>query len=337
MRVPETANLVQAVSLSKHFPRRRSFISGLVRREPPAVVRAVREVSLGIKRGETVGLVGESGCGKTTFGRTLMGLYRPTAGQVLFAGKEVKTGTFAARREYYRKAQMIFQNPYASLNPRKTVREILLSPLHNLTDLPPAEREERVRGLADRVGLKKWQLDSYPHQFSGGQRQRIGIARALAVNPAFIVADEPVSALDVSIQAQIINLMEGLKAEFGLTYLFIAHDLSVVFYISDRTAVMYLGRIVEIAPTEELFRHSLHPYTQALLSAIPSIRRRNRQKMIRLQGGVPSPIAIPPGCPFHPRCFARKGQKCTTVEPVLGEVASGHYVACHRAELGEIS
>lgn len=330
MRLPEAEVLVQAMNLSMHFPRRRSFLAGILRQEPPAAIEAVRGVSLGIKRGETVGLVGESGCGKTTFGRTLMGLYRPTAGEVLFEGREVATGTFAARRDFYRKAQMIFQNPYASLNPRKTVREILLSPLRNLTELGPAAQEARVREIAGRVGLTTWQLDSYPHQFSGGQRQRIGIARALAVNPMFIVADEPVSALDVSIQAQIINLMEELKTEYGLTYLFIAHDLSVVFHISDRTAVMYLGKIVEMAPTEELFRGSLHPYTQALLSAIPTVRKRSRQRMIRLTGGVPSPLAAPPGCTFHPRCFARTGKECMAAEPALSEASPGHFVACHR-------
>lgn len=321
--------LVQAENLVKEFPRRQSAVAKILR-QPPAAVKAVQGVDLAVNRGETVGLVGESGCGKTTLGRMLMGLCQPTSGRVRFAGEEVKTASEKDRRRYYQRAQMIFQNPYASLNPRRTVREIIRTPLDNLTTLSPAEKDERVMELMERVGLAAWQLDSYPHQFSGGQRQRIGIARALAVTPEFMVADEPVSALDVSVQAQIINLLEDMREEYGLTYLFIAHDLSVVYYLSDRVAVMYLGRIVEMAETEELFRQPAHPYTQALLSAIPVIRPQGRRKKIKLAGSVPSPLQIPAGCPFHPRCFAAQGEDCAAAVPLLREVASGHYAACHR-------
>lgn len=325
--------LLSAINIKKHFPRKQSLLTKIIKREPEKIIKAVDGVSIDIMEGETLGLVGESGCGKTTFGRTLMGLYNPTDGSVIFQGKAIRYKSSADRKEYYRRAQMVFQNPYASLNPRKTIREILSAPLENLLNMNPYEREERIVQLISRMGLKEWQLDTYPHQFSGGQRQRIGIARALAVNPEFIVADEPVSALDVSIQAQIINLLEELKEEFNLTYLFIAHDLSVVYYISDRVAVMYLGKIVEIAKTVELFENSLHPYTKALLSSIPSVTKRDRREKIKLEGNIPSPLNVPTGCPFHPRCFMKKGEICEVEVPPLKEISIGHMVSCHHYQI----
>ncbi len=319
--------LVRVVNLVKHFPLKR----GLILDRVIGVVQAVDGISFEIAKGETLGLVGESGCGKTTAGRTILGLYPPTAGQVWIDGIEVSQAKGPALRALRRKAQMIFQDPYASLNPRWTVAAIIAEPLrvHHIC-ATPQERAERVRELMARVGLSPRLLNRFPHEFSGGQRQRIGIARALASQPAFIVCDEPISALDVSIQAQVVNLLEDLQDEFGLTYLFIAHDLSMVRHICDRVAVMYLGVIVELGPRDELYEQPLHPYTQALLSAVPipdPKKDRTRQRIV-LSGDVPSPITPPAGCRFHPRCPIAM-EICAQERPQWRQVAPGRWVACH--------
>jgi oligopeptide/dipeptide ABC transporter ATP-binding protein len=328
--------LVEARNIVKHFTVRASLLARVLARARDTVVRAVDGVSLQIWPGETVGLVGESGCGKTTFGRVISRLYEPTSGEILFNGTRVSGGTPAPRGgtedslnglRFYRVAQLIFQNPYSSLNPRKTVREIISVPLRSRGIREVHEQEEVTIGLLKRVGLNPRHLDQYPHQFSGGQRQRIGIARALAMQPQFIVADEPVSSLDVSVQAQVINLMEELQQEYHLTYLFITHDLSLIHHISDRVAVMYLGRIVEEGPTDDLYADPLHPYTKALLAAIPSVEKASRRQRILLQGSVPSPINPPGGCPFHPRCFARDRAACAERQPPFFQVGSKR-VAC---------
>jgi oligopeptide transport system ATP-binding protein len=323
--------LVQVTNLKKHFPIRR----GVVRRQVGAV-QAVDGVTFNIYKGETLGLVGESGCGKSTTGRTILQLLKPTAGEVKFLDKELTALGKTDLRKARRNMQMIFQDPYASLNPRMTVGDIIGEPLqiHNIGDAK--SREERVQELLRVVGLNPYFVNRYPHEFSGGQRQRIGIARALATNPSFIVADEPISALDVSIQAQVVNLLDDLKEVLGLTYLFIAHDLSMVRYISDRVGVMYLGRIVELADQNELYVHALHPYTQALLSAIPipdPDKEAKRQRII-LKGDVPNPANPPSGCRFHTRC-AYVTDICQREDPVfrnMGTVKNSHMVACHHAE-----
>ena len=305
----------------KHLKKYYQVKNGLFKK---VNVKAVDDVSFYIRRGETLGLVGESGCGKTTLGRTILRLLEPTDGEIIFDGKVINQ---ADMKDYRKKMQIVFQDPYASLDPRKTVSDIIGEALdiHQLYK-DKAERKEKVLRLMELVGLSDKFYNRYPHEFSGGQRQRIGIARALAVSPEFIVCDEPVSALDVSIQAQVINMLEKLQHERGLTYLFIAHDLAVVKHISDRVGVMYLGKLVEVAPKKELYEHPLHPYTQALLSAAPSIGKKKQDRII-LSGDVPSPINPPETCRFCSRCF-RKTEACDTWRPELTEVTEGHYTAC---------
>jgi oligopeptide transport system ATP-binding protein len=319
--------LIEIDRLKVHFP----ITSGIVVRRKIGAVRAVDGVSLKVMKGETLGLVGESGCGKSTTGRAILQLIKPTDGRVLYEGADLARLRGRALRQQRRRMQMIFQDPYASLNARMTVGDIVGEPLLVFKLCPRKEREQRVRDLLSLVGINPNTLNRYPHEFSGGQRQRIGIARALAVEPNFIVCDEPISALDVSIRAQIINLLEKLQNELGLTYLFIAHDLSVVRHISDRVAVMYLGRIVELADNDTLYESAMHPYTQALLSAVPvpdPVVEEQRRPIV-LQGDVPSPASPPPGCHFHTRCPAAEAGLCDTEDPQLLEVRPGHWAACH--------
>ncbi len=319
--------LVKVENLKKYFPITR----GIVFQKEIGAVRAVDDISFEIHRGETLGLVGESGCGKSTTGRTIIQLYRPTSGKVYYQDRDLTDLKGGDLRHLRRNMQIIFQDPYASLDPRMTVGNIIAEPLeiHGIGK-SKKERRERVKELLRLVGLNPYFINRYPHEFSGGQRQRIGVARALALEPEFIVCDEPISALDVSIQAQVVNLLEELQNSLGLTYLFIAHDLSMVRHISDRTAVMYLGKIVELAEREELYNNPLHPYTQALLSAVPipdPVAERNRQRVI-LEGDVPSPANPPPGCNFHPRCPIAE-EICRAEEPEWREILPDHWVACH--------
>jgi oligopeptide transport system ATP-binding protein len=319
-------SLVRAKGLSKHFSVTRGW--------KKVAVQAVSEIDLEIASGETLGLVGESGCGKSTLGRTLLRLVEPTAGTISFDGKDLTKLTQRALRPLRRSMQMIFQDPYASLNPRMTVGAAIAEPLeiHGLA-ATKRERDERVLALLAKVGLRADAAMRYPHEFSGGQRQRVGIARALAVKPRFIVCDEPISALDVSIQAQIVNLLEDLQSAEQLTYLFISHDLKVVQHVCDRVAVMYLGRIVELADAKTLYKEPKHPYTQALLSAVPRADPKSKRSRIILQGDVPSPLAPPAGCPFHPRCPVKdKPKACFEQLPQLRVLANGSSAACHVAE-----
>jgi oligopeptide/dipeptide ABC transporter ATP-binding protein len=318
--------LLEARDLVKHFAT-----GGNAFRRGGETVHAVDGVSLEVRSGETLGVVGESGCGKSTLGRLLVRLHAPTGGTIRFDGHDVTTLSRRQLRPYRREMQMIFQDPYASLNPRKRVGQILEDPFRIHHELDRAAARSRVRELLEIVGLAPDHVNRYPHEFSGGQRQRIGVARALALNPKLIVADEPVSALDVSIQAQVINLLDDLQDEFQLTYVFIAHDLGVVHHVSDRIAVMYLGVIVEIGPADELFLNPVHHYTQALLSAIPAIEgdeEEVRRERIVLEGEVPSPVAPPSGCRFHPRCRAAT-DVCRVERPVLVDHGGGRFAACH--------
>lgn len=315
--------LLEVRNLKKHYPIRKGFFSKQV-----GAVKAVDGITLSVEQGETLAVVGESGCGKSTTGRAILRLIEPTDGEIRFGGTDVRALNPEQLRRFRTDMQMVFQDPYASLDPRWTVQRILEEPLRTHGSAPAGELKSRVEQLMEVVGLSPYQAHRYPHEFSGGQRQRVGIARALALNPKFIVCDEPVSALDVSIQAQVLNLMQDLQEQYGLTYMFISHDLSVVKFISDRVAVMYLGRIVELAPTKELFAKPLHPYTQALMSAVPVPNPGMKKERIVLTGDVPNPETPPTGCAFHPRCpYAM--DRCRTETPELREVDSGHQAACH--------
>ena len=318
-------NLVEVKHLKEYF----NISTGMFRSKP---LKAVDDVSFAIKRGETLGLVGESGCGKTTVGRTLLHLYKPTAGEIWFDGKPIKTK--ADILEYRRKTAMVFQDPYSSLNPRMTVSDIIAEPMdvHKLY-ANQKERQEKVLELMARVGLNSEHANRYAHEFSGGQRQRIGIARSLATSPEFVVCDEPVSALDVSIQAQVINMFDDLQRDMGLTYLFIAHDLLVVRHISDRIAVMYLGKMVEMADAKEIYSRPLHPYSKSLMSAVPlpdPQKARENQRIV-LTGDIPSPLNAPSGCPFRTRC-PHATEQCAMEMPEFKEVSTGHFVACHHVD-----
>ncbi len=323
--------LLEVKNLKKHFPIRRGLL-----RKTVGYVKAVDGISFYIKKGETFGLVGESGCGKSTTGRCLLRLIEPTSGEIIFHSEDagplhVEQLNKEQMRRLRRDMQIVFQDPYASLNPRLTLKQIVGEPLIVNNVAKGRELEDRVAALLRAVGLRPEYMDRYPHAFSGGQRQRISLARALALNPKFIVADEPVSALDVSVQAQVLNLMEDLQKEFNLTYLFIAHDLSVIEHISDRVAVMYVGKLVESATTEELFANPKHPYTEALLSAVPKPDPRARTQRIVLPGEVANPANPPPGCYFHPRCRYAK-EICQVEEPELREITPEHFVSCHFAD-----
>lgn len=321
----EPQRLIEVEELKKYF----SINMGMLKTRP---LKAVDGISFFINKGETLGLVGESGCGKTTVGRTLLHLYKPTAGKIFYNGHEIKTKKDV--EQFRKKATMVFQDPYSSLNPRMTVEDIIGEPLdiHHLYN-SKKERHEKILELMAHVGLNSEHAARYAHEFSGGQRQRIGIARSLAIQPEFIVCDEPVSALDVSIQAQVINMFDELQDEFGLTYLFIAHDLLVVRHISDRIAVMYLGKMVELADSNEIYNHPIHPYSKALMSAVPlpDPKAARENKRIALSGDIPSPLNAPSGCPFRTRC-PHAGPECSQSMPEFKEVSKGHFVACHKVD-----
>jgi len=319
----KTGNLLEVRNLKKHFPIRKGLLSRI-----SGYVYAVDGVSFTLGHGETLGLVGESGCGKSSVGKTILKLHEPTAGEIILDGKDISKLSPAEMRPYRRNLQVIFQDPYSSLNPRMSAGDIVGEPMYNYDIAKGSEKEDKTRALFARVGLRAEHMLKYPHEFSGGQRQRLGIARALAVNPDVIIGDEPVSALDVSVQAQVINLMMDLQEEFHLSYLFIAHDLAVVEHISHRVAVMYLGKIVELTDKKSLFTSPQHPYTEALLSAVPIPEPKMRRKRIILTGDVPSPIRPPSGCRFHTRC-PYVMDHCKVVEPQMTEVAPGHFVSCH--------
>ena len=321
----ENKTLVEVKNLKEYF----NITTGMFTSKP---LKAVDDVSFAIRKGETLGLVGESGCGKTTVGRTLLHLYKPTAGEIWFDGKKIETKKDIL--EYRQKSAMVFQDPYSSLNPRMTVSDIIAEPLdvHKMYQ-NKKERQERILELMAKVGLNSEHANRYAHEFSGGQRQRIGIARALSMNPEFVVCDEPVSALDVSIQAQVINMFDELQDQMGLTYLFIAHDLLVVRHISDRIAVMYLGKMVELADAREIYDHPLHPYTKSLMSAVPlpDPKKARENQRIVLTGDIPSPLNAPSGCPFRTRCpYATDA--CSEAMPEFKEVSTGHFVACHNMD-----
>ncbi len=321
----KTETLLATVGLTKYFGSKKRLLDGA-----PKIVKAVDGIDIRINEGETLGLVGESGCGKSTLGRTILGLLPKTSGSVFFRGQEITQLPKEEARQLKRRMQIVFQDPYGSLNPRMTVLDLVRAPLDVFNIGTKAEKEEKVAAMMEHVGLGTHQLNRYPHEFSGGQRQRIGIARALILQPEFVVCDEPVSALDVSVRAQVLNLMASLQKEFGLTYLFISHDLGVVKHISDRVAVMYLGRIVEITNKHELYANPLHPYTQALLSAIPkpSAQAKRLRNRCVLKGDVPSSYAMPPGCRFHPRC-PKAIDICAKEVPVLRSISTDHQAACH--------
>jgi oligopeptide/dipeptide ABC transporter ATP-binding protein len=322
-----TAPLLEVSGLKKHYPIRKGFLS-----RTAAYVLAVDGISFTIAAGETLGLVGESGCGKSTAGKSILKLIDPTAGTIKLRGTRIDQLSRAEMRPYRRELQVVFQDPYSSLNPRMNVGDIVGEPLRNYGTTASGELKDRVAGLFAKVGLRREAMQRFPHEFSGGQRQRIGIARALALNPSLIVCDEPVSALDVSVQAQVINLLMDLQKEFELSYLFVAHDLAVVEHISHRIAVMYLGKIVELTDKRALFSAPLHPYTQALLSAVPLPDPTARRERIILKGDVPSPINPPAGCRFHTRCPYAEA-RCRVEEPAMREVRPGHQVACHLREV----
>jgi len=317
------AEVLRVAGLKKHFPVRRGLLQSVA-----GHVRAVDGVSFDIQAGETLCLVGESGCGKSTVGKTILRLQEPTAGQIWLGGTEVTTLSEEQMRAHRRQVQMVFQDPYSSLNPRMRVGQIIAEPLENFDIAHGAEKDRQVLALLDKVGLRQDAVARFPFEFSGGQRQRLGIARALALNPRLIVADEPVSALDVSVQAQVLNLLMDLQEEFGLSYLFVSHDLAVVEHIGHRIAVMYLGRIVELAPRERIFAQPQHPYTEALMAAAPIAAPKARNARLVIEGDVPSPINPPPGCHFHTRCPYAEA-RCRVDAPPLQEIAPGHVVACH--------
>jgi len=330
---PNTDILLQLEGLTKHFPVQKSVFEKITLKQGhfhffSQIVHAVNGVNLTIRRGETLALVGESGCGKSTLAKTILGLHQPTAGRIFYEGQEISQLSGRSRRPFQKKIQIIFQDPFSSLNPRKKVMDIVGQPMITQGLTSRREKKDRVLEILAKVGLDPVYANRYPHQFSGGQRQRIGIARALAAEPELVIADEPISALDVSIQAQILNLMMEMQEEFYLTYLFVTHDLSVVKHISTQVAVMYLGFIVESAETDEIFTHPRHPYTQLLFSVIPSLESLEFKDAIPLGGEVPTPINLPSGCPFHPRC-PEVMEVCRHDMPVLNAISQDHLVSCH--------